>query len=74
MITTGLVVTESQKESEKGTDIKFLGFRPYFLVNPLVLETNVVVASLVPRPHTHSIHITFGIKNVCLERVKITRL
>ena len=56
MITTGLVVTESQKESEKGTDIKFLGFRPYFLVNPLVLETNVVVASLVPRPPPLRIH------------------
>ena len=41
---------ESQKEKEKGTDLKFPGFRPYFLVNPLVLETNVVVASLVPRP------------------------
>ena len=45
---------ESQKEREKGTDIKFLGFRPYFLVNPLVLETNVAVASLVPRPSLYA--------------------
>ena len=48
---------ESQKEREKGTGIKFLGFRPYFLVNPLVLETNVVVASLVPRPPPLCTHI-----------------
>ena len=51
VITTGLVVTESQKESEKGTDIKFLGFRP--------LETNVVVASLVPRPPPLRTHILY---------------
>ena len=25
---------ESQKEKEKGTDIKFLGFRPYFFSKP----------------------------------------
>ena len=59
---------ESQKESEKGTDIKFPGFRPLlFLVNPLVLETNVVVASLVPRPllHAHTFY-TFWHKKCAL--------
>ena len=39
---------ESQKEREKGTDIKILGFKPARNVNPLVLET--LLASFLGSP------------------------
>ena len=50
-----------RRRRKKGTDIKFPGFRPYFLVNPLVLETNVAVASLVPRPSLLYAHTFYNV-------------